>query len=140
MTGPILAGWSIVGTSLAISFQNSVTTGTLILTALLAAGTVAGAIFGVKWKATAQAAAATVGFWQDNAAGEKLRAENLIQDKTDLLLKLGEAQATVTRLEALPNFQALVAILEHHEASAEARARRSVEVLERIEGHLTKAA
>lgn len=124
----------------AVSFQNSVTTGSLIVTAILAAGTVAGAIFGVKWKATAQAAAATIELWQDNAAGEKLRADSLQAEKEANIREIGELHATVTRLEALPNLQALVAILEHHEVAAEGRAKRSIDVLERIESQLTKGA
>lgn len=136
MTAPLLAGGA---TGLvAVSFQNSVTTGSLVITAILAAGTVVGAIFGVKWKATAQAAAATIELWQDNAAGLKLRADNLQAEKELLIRDASELRATVARLEALPNFQALVTILEHHETAAESRAKRTVEVLERIETQLTK--
>lgn len=118
------------------SFQNTVSTGSLVITALLALGTIVAAIFGVKWKATAQAGASTIELWQNNAAGEKLRADQADAERLKLTTECAELRAKVTEFEKQPKLQALEAIMLHHEERAEDRSKRQIAVLERIDAKL----
>lgn len=95
----------------ATAFTNTVSTGVIILSALAAVATVVGIVYGVKWKTA---------FQVEHAVRETLddRVRGLVHERDDVIDKLEQATAalhdaakTISRLEALPNLERVLELM-----------------------------
>ena len=136
MTRELLeAAVGIVGTT----FKDTISTGGAILTAALAIGSVVGLVYGVKWKATAQAGQATIDLWKDNAAGEASKAASLTaelarsHETTDRkIAEITILRAEVAELKSHPNLERLIEVFAEHENRAQQRHEAMLEVLQAL--------
>lgn len=119
-------------------FSDLITLGSAVLAGLLTIATLAGTIYGAKWKVTAQNAIATAAIWEENAKAERDRANRSQADKERLLLALDEHRETIAALRALPNLETLYTILEDHERRAQERHDATAAALAAMTARLTE--
>jgi hypothetical protein len=115
MTFVALLGAAVDAVTQGTSFERTITLGSLIVGLLLAVATLVGVFYGVRYKVsyeTASARAGQLSDWLDEALEREKRVEGRLLESLrkleDMALQLAECQATIARLEALPNVQAVV--------------------------------
>jgi F0F1-type ATP synthase membrane subunit b/b' len=114
------------------SFDNTISTGAVLITAVLGIGTVVGVIYGARYK---------VGYEAASAAARELRSalEDAARREDELKEALAESQATcatlraeVTKLEALPNLALII------DKMAETAERQDAAARDRLSGALVR--
>lgn len=108
--------------------SNSVTLASSIIAGILGVGTLVAVVYGAKWKATvaleqarANTAESTATLWEQNARGERDRADVALADKVKLQQTIDEQRNSILELRALPNVETLARVMAAHEDRAQER-------------------
>lgn len=116
----------------AIHFADTVTLGAAILGLAAALATIVGILYGVRYKVAYEAEAAAARALRESLGDERARSERAETQSLALRNDLTKASERITKLEQLPDFAALVRLLDRHEQRAQERHESTTEVLSEI--------
>lgn len=142
----MIAGLDGAGLMNAIDWSSTISLGSIILGALIAAGGLLVFGYGARWKAAAEANEATAQSYKEGREAFRIRIERQDDDLkechtkiNDLLHAIGEQKAVIAELEARPNLlevnagvRIIGAKLDLHETSAENRTVKLVDAINKL--------
>lgn len=99
------------GVLTAVAFNNTISTGVLVLSFLTGLGTVVGIIYGVRWKTAYQVEKATSGSLSERASVLAHERDDVTEKLAEATRALLDAHKTIARLEALPNLEAVLQLV-----------------------------
>lgn len=114
---------------IAIEFTDTITLGAAILSVIGALAVIVGTIYGTKYKVGYEAASAAAQELRNALTDERDRVSRMEQQITDGADQLRQANATIARLESLPDFAQIVKLLDAHEVRAQDRHEQTTSVL-----------
>lgn len=114
-----------------VHFTETITLGSIILGVMLACGGLATYGYGVRWKSAFEAESAARESLEDGRRAYQLRADRLAEEKSELLILVGDCKAKVAALEARPTQETVVQLIEAMDAHASERTMKAVASVER---------
>lgn len=124
---------------IAIEFHETITLGSVVVGALVSALVVVSAIYGVRWKTTAQVNAANALAWEDTATRYEVELANMRERLEEQDRKIAVLQTRIAELEALPDVAAVHRALVEHDTRAAAAMDRHDENAERRADRIVQA-
>jgi hypothetical protein len=126
-----------VGTVLAyVEFTDTITLGSVIIGSVVAIAGLFGISRGVKWRVAAEVSSSAADELRKALSDEKeisaSRETRLVEEARAAREALTAAQATITRLESLPDLARVVALMDAHEVRAQERHESVVQVLKAL--------
>lgn len=106
---------------IAVHFTDTVTLGAGILSVIGALAVIVGVIYGTKYKVGYEAASAAAKELRESLTDERDRVSRMEQQIVSGADQLKQANATIARLESLPDFAKIVELLDAHEVRAQER-------------------
>jgi hypothetical protein len=137
---------------IAAGFSDTITLGSIIISAVAAAAVIVGVFYGVRYKVSYEAASSAAEELRKSLADEKDRSKEEkeiaaaaiveLQTKHEKIQSslqdaLSSAQQTISRLESLPDMAQLVRLLDQHEVRAQERHEATAAVLPALADRIT---
>lgn len=103
-------------------FTNTITTGSIIVGALVAIATIAAIVWGARFKVSYQAASAAASELRKSLADAIDRGNRLEAALHDAMTTIGEQKQTIERLSSLPNLERVIQLMSDTADRADVRA------------------